>query len=38
MDGTSGETVTNPVAGMTLLFVKTADDTDGELAEDGGDL
>jgi mannose-6-phosphate isomerase-like protein (cupin superfamily) len=29
----SGETVTNPVAGMTLLFVKTAADTDGELLE-----
>jgi mannose-6-phosphate isomerase-like protein (cupin superfamily) len=29
----SGETVTNPVAGMTLLFVKTAVDTDGELLE-----
>jgi mannose-6-phosphate isomerase-like protein (cupin superfamily) len=29
----SGESVTNPVAGMTLLFVKTAADTDGELLE-----
>ena len=29
----SGETVTNPVAGMTLLFVKTAADTSGELLE-----
>ena len=29
----SGETVTNPVAGMTLLFRKTAADTEGELLE-----
>ena len=29
----SGETVTNPVAGMTLLFVQTAADTGGELLE-----
>jgi mannose-6-phosphate isomerase-like protein (cupin superfamily) len=29
----SGDTVTNPVAGMTLLFLQTAADTDGELLE-----
>jgi quercetin dioxygenase-like cupin family protein len=29
----SGESVTNPVAGMTLMFLQTAADTDGELLE-----